>query len=192
MKTCQKGSVLIFSLITLAVLLFSITSLVYTASTATVVSGNFNFKNNAVKEADYGLYSAVKSLVPCGTEPCSKISDDSYIYFEEQDEDTLLNASTWNNSNAYVHTISDESDNYQVSYIIDRLSNATLDDDTNDADKVEQNSYGLILEDTQGSNDATDGSNVIKLPIIFYRVTIRVEGPSNTLYMTQAIVTVEE
>lgn len=190
-KKCQ-GSVLIFSLIVLGILLFTISALVYTTSTSTIVAGNLNFKSAAIKEADLGLYKAVKALIPCGVEPCNKVRDENYIAFEEIPEQTLLASASWNDSEKYVHTISEPNARYKVQYIIDRLSDDQLASDVHDHEKVRDHSYGIIIEDTKGSNDASDGSNVIMVPVVFYRVTVRVEGPSNTRYMTQAIVTVEE
>lgn len=190
MKRNQQGSILIFSLIVLTTLLFSMASLMHSTSTATIVTGNLKFKQASMKEADIGLYQAVKSLAVCGIEPCNKIEDSGYIYFQQLDDSVLLNKLTWSSGNKYVHTVSDVTSSYKVQYIIDRLSDSQLQTNINDHKKVQAHSYGLIIKDTQGSSDASSGSNVIIMPAVFYRITIRVEGPSSSLYIAQATVTI--
>jgi hypothetical protein len=60
--------------------------------------------------------------------------------------------------------------------------------------EVKQHSLGVLASDTSPSNDYSEigvSNTLLSVPAVFYRITVRVTGPSNTEYMSQTSLTVK-
>ena len=189
MKNTQKGSALIFTLIVLVALLFGSIALFRNTDAASMVAANLAFKDVSVKAADLAIIDAtayINGMVAVDT-------DDAPKYYALQRLATadgivcskpLTGGGTCGAADMDwgVPTIVG---NNKVYYVVDRLCEAFVPG-------TDVNFSCLI--DMPPDNDSKKGgvsltSTAISTTSIYYRVTIKVLGASNTESYVQVVVT---
>ena len=186
----QRGIVLMIALIVLVAMSLAGIALIRSVDTTTAVSGNVSFKQGALQEADVGLETAVALLEKNGalaiTATKPETPDPIYRYYATaQATDgrglpvVLVNMSS---ADAYVagpvDFINGVTGN-RVRILIDRLCNA---DGAFDSGKCT-----AYVAPREGPKDAFSLGNLgTELP--YYRISVRVDGPKNTLAFSQMIV----
>lgn len=193
----QRGASLILTLLVLVAMLISVVALMKSTNTASKVSGNLAFRDGAMHAADFGLASAIRAVNPCGSPavaPCGKASDTTYVLDSMQPVSYFLTKSNWSLAIAKtVNTVPTGTDPaYEVKYIVDRLSSGVFN--MQNSAEVKQHGLGVLASDTSPSNDYSElglTSTLLSVPAVFYRITVRVTGPSNTEYMSQTSLTVK-
>lgn len=207
-KQYQSGIVLFIALIALVVMSLAAVALIRSVDTNTLISGNLAFKQAATTSADAGLESAIAVLAAMRDDAAndgkSAVKDDdhtlnitdldanpgyfSYLKTGLKTTAELANDAIWDGKNN--RTVAQDASGNTVKYIIQRM--CRLDN------KSMQNGNDCLL-----SSALEDGSNQqVPLPQTIckgsgcpaagqspqIRVTIRVEGPRNTLSYVQAYV----
>jgi type IV pilus assembly protein PilX len=196
----QRGSSLLLTLLVLIAMLISVVALMKSTSTASMVSGNLAFRDASMHAADFGMAAAIRAVNPCGaavsspTAPCGKVSDAAYVLNSMQPVSYFFNNANWNVATAHLVDMGAVGTNpvYEVKYIVDRLSSGVFN--MQNSAEVKQHSLGVLASDTSPSNDYSEigvSNTLLSVPAVFYRITVRVTGPSNTEYMSQTSLTVK-
>ncbi|MGV8934223.1 MAG: pilus assembly PilX family protein [Gallionellaceae bacterium] len=183
----QRGSALFIALISLVTMTLAGIALVRSVDTSNLIAGNFAFRQAALQATDAGVELAVTKLgttivttsldanFPAG---CTSGSSCSYYPTLQATDPTTgipLVAGTW--ASVPSTTINSY---YKVQYLIDRLCQAPAP-----VTNISVNCYASNPV-SSGTKNA-GGVSFTGAQQVYYRVTVRVSGPSNTVSMVQAI-----
>lgn len=191
----QKGVVLFIALIVLVALTLAGLALMRSMDTSNMVSGNLAFKQASIQAIDVGIEAAVAALpglnanttvtpVP-GAAPLlwyyatRRATDASDIPLTNEYDPAALPATpvaiNWTN----VPVFSTVAGN-NVQIVIDRLCTGPP--------PIVSVEYQCYADENAGGGSKAIGRPGFPLPnVVYYRVTVRVAGPRNTLSLGQAI-----
>lgn len=179
----QRGAALFIALIALVAMTLAGIALVRSVDTANLIAGNFAFRQAALHASDVGVEAALNALdtivttsldanYPSG---CAAGACNYYPTMQGTDANGVPTAINW--SNVPSTTVNTD---YNVQYVIDRLCQgpAPVTDIT-----------GKCYADQQmGVGSKKAGAAVFtSTQAVYYRVTVRVAGPRNTISMVQAL-----
>ena len=179
----QEGIVLMVALIMLVAMSLAGVALMRSVETAVIVAGNFAFKEAGVQVADSGVQEAARWIgvnstgntlyndnPPAGYSSALPPVDPDYFDLNNWGSSVVMNGGT-----------PDASGNV-VRYVIHRmctLAATPWDDPDNECGK--QTSRAT----TEGGSKRRDAPQFEGPPILYYRVTTRVDGPRNTVTVIQ-------
>jgi Tfp pilus assembly protein PilX len=177
-RCVQHGAVLFIALIVLVAMSLAGLALMRGVDTGALIASNLAFKQSATAAGDEGI-EAARSWLLTNAGPTLESDQPSDAYWStSQDALDLLNAFDWSTA---VDAGTDAAGN-QVSYVIQRLCSAT--GPTASANCIKTSS---TTTSTGTKGGATYGTFAISAPTdAFYRVTVRVTGPRNTVSFVQA------
>lgn len=171
----QQGMVLLFALIALVVLMLAAIALVRSTDTANVIAGNVAFKQGTIQEGDSGVEAAFKAL----TAPtiADKTQDDLPHYYYATYDPAV--AAPEARLDAASDTVGAASGN-KVRYVIERmcLNVGAADPKT------------CLQPSASDNGSKASGQTVFATDNVYYRVTVRVSGPRNTLSTVQVILAI--
>lgn len=179
----QRGAALLIALIALVTMTLAGIALVRSVDTANLIAGNFAFRQASLQASDVGVETAVSALntivttsldanwpAPCAVGACN--------YYPTQQPDvngvpTVMG--TW----ATVPFTTVNTD-YSVQYVIDRLCQGPA---------PVTNIAGNCYADTPVANGSKNAGAITfsSSQTVYYRVTVRVTGPRNTVSMVQVV-----
>jgi type IV pilus assembly protein PilX len=186
----QRGVVLIFALIVLVALIVASIALVRSVDITTQIAGNLAYRQAGVQAADSGMELARKWLISGGID---LTTDHSPSYY-----------STWNGgiptgSVAFDPSTFDwtgksalpvDAAGNTVVYVVHRM--CQLPGDPGDPNKncvnAPTSSSGNSNRIKEGGEFACVGTNCITSNNPYYRITVRVTGPRNTVTYVQAVI----
>ena len=172
----QRGVVMWVALIVLVVMTLAGLAMLRQMGGGVSIAGNLAFKENATSVADSGTEVAREWLRSAPTE-----ADDIAAGFYAE-WGTLLDPAAFDWTNHSVPVALDAGTNNGVRYIIHRLCQipGPVDAPTQRCSDVEQ---------SNGDSKAAVGYEPVAtpLPTAFFRVTVRVQGPRNTVSYTQVV-----
>lgn len=195
-KSRQQGVALFFALIALVVLMLAGVALVRSVDTSTIIAGNLAFKQAANASADAGLARAVTWLAneqttSVGVDPfvtaahtynVSKPAVGYYSYVDDAGFDVFDDANWVDGRSSPEST--DASGN-RVRYIVQRMcrtpnqllsvNDCLFSDASNEIDSMKVKGATEIINNSSSSS-----------PMV--RITVRVDGPRNTVSYIQAFV----
>lgn len=193
LRARQTGVVMVVTLIVLVAMTLAAIALVRSVDTTNVIAGNLAFRQAAINAADRGAQAAVAWLESASNSDITQGSPANGYTATQQQPDVNLNQ-TWdsfwntkivpNNLNicAPTNCAPDAAGNV-VSYTIHRLCGGLGDPSTYGANcSYSPTSY--ILNSSTGAGTIV----LISANQEYYRVTIRVDGPRNTVSYTQVVV----
>jgi Tfp pilus assembly protein PilX len=190
----ERGVVLMIALIVLVALTLAGLSMVRTVETGSVIAGNFAFRQAALSATDAGVEAAFSVLNGAAgngvvaTAPDTQVNNKYYPVMQATDANGMPQGITW--SQAY--TLSDVPagvtaatvpTGYDVRFVIERMC-------APGAVPVTDLAGRCVNERT---TDASGGSVGIGRPRftaatkVNYRITVRVEGPRNTVSVAQSV-----
>jgi type IV pilus assembly protein PilX len=171
----QRGVTLAVSLIVLVALTVAGIALVRSVDTGNVIAGNFAFRQAALQATDAGIEAAFSQLPGIiSTSLETPIANQYYPLMQPLDEDGIPTTVNWS------AVPSRELSGYTVRYVIERLCSGSL--------PVTDIQNNCVVDQAPNSGSKKQGSPVFSAAnMVNYRVTVRVEGPRNTLSLTQAI-----
>jgi type IV pilus assembly protein PilX len=181
----QRGVVLLIALIVLVAMSLAGVALIRSVDTATVVAGNLAFSQSAVQSADRGLFVAAKWLEVKNAGPDLSVSDTAAGYFSSppNPEPDWHDLGSWTGASVAVNGgVADASGNV-VRYVIHRLC-ATPGMGWNGNQCAR--SPGKVGD--KGQSQSTTSIPFEGTPMLFYRITTRVDGPRNTVSVIQSSV----
>lgn len=182
----QRGVVLFIALIALVVMTLAGIALVRSVDTGNVIAGNFAFKQGTVQAADVGVELAFAALQNiAATSLDTNIANQYFATMQATTPAGVPSTVVWanvpcrNSANATI-SCTDQS-LYRLQYVIDRLCTGTLPI----TDKQKQ-CYNEAP--TGGGSKKAAAVSFSGVTTIYYRVTVRVLGPRETVSFVQAIV----
>ena len=180
MRTHQQGVVLFIALIVLVAMTLAGLAIMRSVDTTNLVSGNVAFRQAALSSGDRGFDDAftwLKANVTTGALNNNSFPNGYYATAYVPVDWTV--SSAWNNAKV----VGTDANGNAVSYVISRLC-ANLG--PYDATCASGGSVGGT------KNNFDVGANAwTSPPVIYFRVTVRVDGPRSTLSIVQANVSLQ-
>lgn len=182
----QTGVVLVISLIVLVALTLAGIALVRSTDTGNMISGNMAFRMAALQAVDTGVESAFSAITTAGgfaSAPTTQTSTAAGRYYPVLLDDTApadgLPDVDWSGVPG-----TDISGN-TVRWIVERMCSQNV----STSSELEQRC--AVMPNNQfvqsyKAGETTPSANAI---VVSYRVTIRVEGPKNTIVYSQSVIT---
>ena len=188
----QRGVVLVIALIMLVAMSLAGVGLMRSVETAVIVAGNFAFKEAGVQVADKGVQAAANWLsqpTTAGAVLYNDIPAQGYYSSLPVDEDVTkyFDINNWAGSVLMNSGVPDASGNI-VRYVVHRLctqSSLAWDDPANECGKQS------TIASSEGGSKRRDAVKFEGPPLLYYRVTTRVDGPRNTVTVIQSSLAVQ-
>lgn len=198
----QQGVVMIVALIVLVALILGSLALTKSVFTTNMIAGNLAFQKAATNSTDVGVEDAVAWLEQqtgkAGTcDPGSTVlacdhKANGYLAALQNPsageswsdfwDDTLVPAGA-------IKSLTEDGAGNTAAYVIQRMcSNAGDNNSTGVTCSTSPNSSGGTC--TGGSSCDTQGLNLFAVSQVYYRITVRVTGPNNTVSFVQAMVAI--
>jgi len=188
----QRGVVLMIALIMLVAMSLAGVALMRSVETAVIVAGNFAFKEAGVQVADKGVQAAANWLsqpTTAGAVLYNDIPSQGYYSSLPVDEDVTkyFDINTWAGAVLMNSGVPDASGNI-VRYVVHRLCtqpSLAWDDPLNECGKQS------TIASSEGGSKRRDAVKFEGPPLLYYRVTTRVDGPRNTVTVIQTSLAVQ-
>jgi type IV pilus assembly protein PilX len=195
-RTGQKGVILVIALIVLVAMTLAAIALIRSVGTSNIVAGNLAFQQSAVRSGDTAIETAVSWLENCskGGGSCAigtlDFPDGTHGYTPSGKSNTPTQNQSWD---AYwratldsrkVSSGSSDSAGNQSYYVIDRLcesAGAVTTIGTNCTSST-------LVGSGKGNPDEPDILNLDDKSLVYYRITVRTEGPRRTVSYVQVMV----
>lgn len=189
MRGAQEGIVLFISLIVLVAMTLAGIAMTRSVDTGNVISGNVAFKQATLASADRGIQAALAWLLT-GNNSGNLVSDipTSGYYSANATHTDWTVDSIWDDAVEVPDATGNSPDaaGNTVSYIIHRLCESP---DTAPSPRCAQTSQNS--SSAQGSDMGVGSQPVNPTPAIYYRISVRVQGPRSTLSIVQANVEIK-
>lgn len=179
----QHGVVLFLALIALVAMTLAGIALVRSVDTSNLISGNFAFKQGSLQYTDVGVelaFGALPGIV--ATSRDANIANQYFALRQPTDSNGIPTTITWSNvpCRNTSGTIIACAGDYQVKYVIDRLCDGSL--------PVTDILRKCLSDAAKGGGSHKVGAPVFSSAIaVYYRATVQVTGPRNTVSYAQAI-----
>ena len=189
LRARQTGVVMVVTLIVLVAMTLAAIALVRSVDTTNVIAGNLAFKQASINAADRGAQQAVAWLESAGSLVYNDNVPNGYTASEQQPAANVGWDSYWNNAVvpnnlnicAPTNCAPDTAGNV-VSYTIHRLCQGQGDPASFGANcSYSPTSY--ILNSSTGAGTVV----LVSTNQEYYRITIRVDGPRNTVSYAQVV-----
>jgi len=197
----QQGIALFVALIVMVALSLAGVALIRSIDTTTSVTGNIAFRqaallqaNWAVEEAIGHVYAADTTLSP-GDMIDTKQDQTAQFYLASFDpaKDSTISAQPalpagvpdvlWKKGGAWPIAFSDSTTGNMVKYIIQRMCSTAI---ASPADANQAQCELMTPKQSLGTTVGDEALTIGKYPL--YRVTVRVDGPNNSLAFVQAMI----
>ena len=186
----QKGVVLFITLIVLVAMTLAAISLVRSVDTTNVIAGNLSFHQAATHSGDTGIEAAVAWLEspPSGVDLTT--NNPAYPFYSPTRQDPGTSQS-WDNFwtstlSASAATLATDAAGNTVSYVIDRMCNAT---GPSTAPSSGCSVSVVTATSTAASSSQGAGQRGLQYTSqVYYRITARIAGPRNTVSYVQSII----
>lgn len=189
----QHGVVLIIALIVLVAMTLASIAMVRSIDTSTIIAGNLAFKQSAVASGDAGIEAAVTWLSANGDSLTADSAANGY-YATSQDSLDLTAGTTstaddlnWSDATKVKKLATDAAGN-DVAYIIHRMCNSTGALNASTCATEDGVLTGSSLGAARQMTTYQPGSWTVAASRGYYRITVRVAGPRNTISYVQAFV----
>jgi len=187
----QRGMVLIIAIIVLVAMSLAALALMRSVDTNTIIAGNLAFQQSATHSADTGIETAIGWLKDnnTGSTLDSDSSSNGYSANGADPAQSPVVGQSWNDYWAStlshrppVPLVTDSAGN-TVSYVIDRLCN-------NAGGKTAGAACIASPAVTSAVGNAEEflGGELKAPSVVYYRITVRVAGPRNTVSYVQSVV----
>jgi type IV pilus assembly protein PilX len=190
-RTRQSGVVLFVALIVLVAMTLAALALMRSVDSANIIAGNLAFQEAATHSADTGVEAATAWLQANNTGSTLDADDPTNGYAANGSASTRSPAAGqswdlyWSNSLAArsYQAFAQDSAGNSVNYVIDRLCNSA-GSKTGGASCVASPAV-----QTATGNAEEAGQIPLNAPsVVYYRITVRVSGPRNTVSYVQSVV----
>ncbi|HEX2951755.1 MAG TPA: hypothetical protein VHV83_19645 [Armatimonadota bacterium] len=182
----QQGMTLFFALIALIAMALTGVALIRSVETTNLISGNFAFRNAALQASDLGVEKAFAKLqtitsgsldakYPSGCTNGCNYYPTMQTAVDAQGIPSVIN---WSN---VADSVSTANSDYTVRYVIDRLCSGTLP-----ITDLTTNCYSGAT--VGGGTKKAGGVVFSSTSELYFRVTVRVDGPRNTVSYAQAVI----
>jgi Tfp pilus assembly protein PilX len=193
LRSRARGAVLFIALIVLVAMTLAGIAIMRSVDTATLIAGNLAFKQGTVQSSDDGIEQAYQWLL--ANRPGLSLSNAAQGYDSGYSSPVWTNTATWVNS---VSVGTDAAGN-TISYVIHRMCNCA-DTTYNGTCAATGQSNQCALDNpagtgvppppAQGDSFSVGSPGYLQDPRVYYRITVRTQGPRNTVSYVQAMVAV--
>ncbi len=186
----QRGAVLFIALIVLVAMTLAGIAIMRSVDTTTLIAGNIAFKQGTIQSADRGLEQAYQWLI--GNRPALATNNAVQGYFSARADLNWNDPGSWANS---VNLGADTAGN-TISYVVHRMCNCANTGYNGNCATGEANqcaldiAAGVAPPPAQGDSFTVGSPGYLQDPRVFYRITVRAQGPRNTTSFVQAMVSV--
>jgi Tfp pilus assembly protein PilX len=199
----QGGAILFIALIVLVAMTLAGIAMMRSVDTSLGIAGNMAFRQSSLQGADKGVQAAVNWLATNSSGTTLLASNAALGYFAarpaSEGEGYWFNSTNWNSSvtvpNEFGQVGSPDAAGNIVRYVIHRMCNcADVAYNETCSGVGEVNSCGLYYPASGGAAGGcmSVGAPVfVGIPQIYYRITTRVDGPRNTVSVTQVTVLIQ-
>ena len=197
----QGGAILFIALIVLVAMTLAGIAMIRSVDTALGIAGNMAFKQATLQGADRGAKSAYDWLIANSAGTTLQNTNSALGYFSARPSNPpdWFDSANWTNSISLANEFgqvggADQAGNV-VRYIIHRMCNcADVPYNANCAGSGVANVCGMyfpISGGTAGGSMSVGAPQFEGIPQIYYRITTRVDGPRNTVSITQVTVLIQ-
>lgn len=200
--TKQRGVVLFLALIVLVAMTLAGIAMVRSVDTGNLIAGNLSFQQGAVLEADLGLERAMTLLTGLAS-TTANVTPHYYAVMQDGATATPLGSNgapsfinamtrsgTWGTTDVYPGPTGFGPNANRVRVVIERMCNPIMPGNLSPTTAAEIAANCITVELSGEDTSSKKALEVKRLPIaadLYYRVTVRVDGPRNTTTLTQAI-----
>jgi Tfp pilus assembly protein PilX len=182
----QKGVVLLISLIMLVAMTMAGVALMRSVDTSVAVAGNLAFKEASVMSADLGIQAAARQLEVSNVGATLYNTNTGAGYFSSQPfiEPDWFDLASWNDG-VLLNSGTPDSAGNVIRYVIHRMCtvpDVPWDDPNNQCGKFKTTAAA------SGGSKSTTALPIEGPPMLYYRITARVDGPRNTVSVVQTSV----
>lgn len=190
----QRGVVLVIALIVLVAMTLASIAMVRSVDTSTVVAGNLAFKQSATASGDSGIEAAITWLNSNGASLENDSAANGYYATSQNSLDLTGNKTEstsdnldWNNTGT-VKTLATDAAGNAVSFVIHRMCDNTgaLNGATCATEESTQTGSSQGAGRQMTTYQPGSWSSVANRG--YYRITVRIAGPRNSISYVQAIV----
>lgn len=187
-----RGAVLFIALIVLVAMTLAGIAIMRSVDTATLIAGNLAFKQGTVQSADNGIEVAYQWLLANRAALATTNTGQGYT--------SALASPTWNNPATWASSVTvgtDPNTGITISYLVHRMCNCPdIAYNGNCASGVSNQCAldnpvtGAPPPPAQGDSFAIGSAGYLQDPRVYYRITVRSQGPRNTVSYVQAMVAI--
>lgn len=186
----QRGAVLFIALIVLVAMSLAGIAIMRSVDTTTLIAGNIAFKQGTIQSSDSGIEQAYQWLLANRAALATNNTGQGY-YSARAD----LN---WNDPGTWASSVVGPPDaaGNTISYVIHRMCNCADTAYNGNCAGGEANQCALDIAagaappPAQGDSFTVGAAGYLQDPKVFYRITVRAQGPRNTSSFIQAMVAV--
>lgn len=188
----QRGTVLFIALIVLVAMTLAGIAIMRSVDTATLIAGNLAFKQATIQSSDNGVEQAYQWLLANRTTLSSTNLAAGYYSSRPGNEPDWNDPLTW----ASAVTVGTDAAGNTTSFLIHRLCNCpdTLYNGTCATGLAQQcaltSASNVAPPPGQGDSFAVGAAGYLEDPKVYYRVTVRTQGPRNTTSYVQSMVAI--
>jgi Tfp pilus assembly protein PilX len=186
----QRGVVLFIALIVLVAMTLAGLSLMRSVGTGVLIAGNLAVKQGVTSVGDLGVEAGRKWLMDTAGADAAKLNGDvvpGYLSYAAFQIDPVNPPSSkwWEDNGTSVSTAGTPYDGHQVRYVVNRLCNVP-------GVSINDPSQQCVTLQTAGAGSSKGGASYGILPLkntfqVYYRITVRVVGPKNTISYVQTV-----
>jgi len=181
-RRAQRGVVLFIALIVLVAMSLAGIAIMRSVDTGNLISGNVAFKQGTLASADRGIDTAFKYLKDNAAGDYLWINQEADAYFAQADEPDWAEDSTWDAAKV----VGTDAAGNTIEYMIHRMcEGAGKYTDTNCAQTPRTGGQA-------GNSMSVLGNQFTATPVVYYRVTVRVEGPRDTMSIVQSNIGIQQ
>jgi type IV pilus assembly protein PilX len=188
----QRGTVLFIALIVLVAMTLAGIAIMRSVDTATLIAGNLAFKQGTIQSSDNGVEQAYQWLLANRAVLANTNTGAGYYSSRPGSEPNWNDPLTW----ASAVSLGTDAAGNTTSYVIHRLCNCpdTLYNGTCASGPAQQcaltSASNVAPPPGQGDSFAVGASGYLEDPKVFYRITVRTQGPRNTTSFVQSMVAI--
>jgi Tfp pilus assembly protein PilX len=186
-----RGAVLFIALIVLVAMTLAGIAIMRSVDTATLIAGNLAFKQGTVQSADNGIEAAYQWLL--ANRAALATTNTGQGYTSALANPNWSGAATW----AGAVTVGTDAAGNTISYLIHRMCNCPDVAYNGNCTSGEANqcaldnpAAGAPPPPAQGDSFTIGAPGYLQDPRVYYRITVRSQGPRNTMGYVQAMVAV--
>ena len=186
-----RGAVLFIALIVLVAMTLAGIAIMRSVDTTTLIAGNLAFKQGTIQSSDNGIENAFQWLM--ANRPALANNDLAKGYYSAKPAGSL----DWNNTATWASavTVGTDTAGNTVSYLIHRMCTCANQPYNVDCPPIVQQCaldapVGTPPPPAAGDSFAVGAPGFLTDPRPFYRITVRTQGPRNTVSIVQAMVAI--
>ena len=192
-RASARGAVLILTLIVLVVMIIASVAMVRSVDITTQIAGNLAFRQSGVQAADSGVELARKWLMTGGADLTRDQAPSYYSTWSGGVTGTPaifdpVNPATfkWDGKT----TLPVDAAGNTVAYVVHRMCQSAGDpgDPSNNCITAPTSASGNSNRIKEGGEFACTGSNCTASSNPYYRITVKVTGPHNTVSYIQSVI----